>query len=136
MIDFGLIVDGRPVGLQPEVTQTAPVQTKVEVTASSVGSAGSAHLLKEAAQWRWEDLRDYVLTEAERRFGPQRREPAKEASILKSFMNRYGTDAVTIAQAAFEIYDGVWASAPITVTRFCKASDQFFADVILSRVKG
>jgi len=163
MIDLGLIVDGTPVVFHdkaPEedrgaietgdplseivrdtpaidIIQSAPVTNTKDVTTTKVGTAESVYLLKPAERWTWEDLRDYVITEAERRFGPQIRNPAKESGIFKSFIGRHGTvNAVLVAQAAFEVYNGVWASAPITVTRFCKGSDEYFAQVILSRVKG
>ena len=134
MIDFGQINKPKT---QVEVTQSAPTALVQEVTTTKVGTAESVYLLKQADQWGWEDLRDYVITEAENRFGAQIRNPAKEAAIFKSFIGRYGVkDAVLVAQASFEIYQGTWHSAPVTVNRFCKASDAYFADVILARVKG
>lgn len=157
MLDFGMLDEGPtpipaalPVAealpeppaagevmLDFDFTVEAPVQPSQRVTVAPVGSVSSAHVLKtESSEWTWEDLRNYVISEAERRFGPQLRDPAKESGIFKSFIKRYGADAVVIAQAAFLIYNGMWNSAPITPTRFCKASDEYFADVILARVKG
>lgn len=135
MIDFAELRQAKV--RQQEIVQQVPVQVRQEVTTSRVGTAESAYLLKPAAQWTWEDLRDYVITEAEKRGGPQIRNAAKEAGILKAFINRHGiADAVLVAQAAFEIYEGVWRSTPVTVTRFTKNNDSYFAEVILGRVKG
>lgn len=118
------------------INQQAPASHQRLVTAPT-GATGSQYLLKPPLEWGWEDLRDYVVTEATNRFGEQLRDPVKEASIFKSFISRYGVQrAVLVAMAAFEIHGGTWASAPITVTRFCKRSDPFFADVILSQVEG
>lgn len=139
MIDFGLIVHGKPVEVtpQPPIVQQAPVAIVQTVTATQVGTAESAYLLKPVDAWTWQDLRDYVITEAEKRSGAQLRNPAKEAGIFKGFIARYGIqDAVMVAVAAFEIYEGVWRSAPIGVSRFTTGNDPYFSDVILQRTKG
>lgn len=134
MIDFGQLYKPRT---EEEVLSEAPAVVTQEVTTSRTGTAESSFLLKPAAQWTWSDLRDYVITEAEKRFGPQVRDPKKEAGIFKGFIGRYGIqDAVMIAMTAFEVYQGTWRSAPIGVTRFTKGNDPFFADVILGRLKG
>lgn len=133
MIDFGALTYEET----KAVVQQAPAAIKQEVKTTPVGSTAAIYLAKVAAQWTWNDLRDYVITEVEKRFGPQVRDPRKEASIFKSFISRHGIeDAVLVAQAAFKVYDGRWANAPITVNRFCKESDAFFAERILGRVKG
>lgn len=134
MIDFGQIYKPRT---EEEVLSKAPAQVVQEVTTTRTGTTESAYLLKPAAQWTWQDLRDYVVTEAEKRFGPQVRDPKKETGIFKGFMQRHGAeDAVLVAMAAFEVYEGTWRSAPVTVNRFCRNSDPFFSEVILARVKG
>lgn len=140
MIDFGLMLD-EPAVQAPakpvEVVQEAPAQVVQEVTTTKVGTAEASYLLKPSAQWTWQDLRDYVITEAEGYWGPQIRNPAKESGIFKGFIARHGIEnAVLVAMAAFEIYNGVWRKAPITATRFTKGNDEYFADVILTRVKG
>jgi hypothetical protein len=138
MIDFGMLVDGRPAPA-PTATpvQEAPAQIAQQVTATKLGTAEAAYLLKPRNQWTWQDLRDYVITEQERRFGVQPRDPRKERGIFTGFISRHGVEnAVLVAQAAFEVYEGMWASAPVTVTRFCKNSDPFFADVIITRLQG
>jgi len=118
-----------------QVTQGSPFQ--ITATVTTAPAAGSSYLLREPEEWTWEDLRSYVMSEAERRFGTQFRDSVKEAATFKGHISRYGILAsVIIAQAAFEVYDGVWANAPVTYTRFCKGSDAFFSDVILERVMG
>lgn len=139
MIDFGLIVNGKPVEAnpQPSIVQQAPVEVEQTVTTTQVGTAEAVYLLKPCGEWDWSDLRDYVIAEAEKVSGPQIRNPAKECGIFKSFITRYGIhDAVVIAMAAFQIYNGVWRSAPIGVNRFTKGNDPYFSDVILATMKG
>lgn len=82
--------------------------------------------------WSWSDLRDYVVREIQSRFGPFPRNPKTEASIFKSFLGRHEGHAPAIARFAFESHDGYWCGAPISVNRFCKASDAYFAAVILA----
>ena len=119
-------------------TATTTLSTTVveeRVTVTPVASVTRSWLLKEPAEWGWRELRDYVVHEIESRFGPFPRDAVREASIFKSFVSRYGTASAFIAQAAFEIYQGWWANAPISTNRFCKASDKFFGDVILGRLR-
>ena len=104
------------------------------VTVTPISS--SRHLLREEAQWSWEELRDYVFTEITKRHGRQPRNAKTEASIFKSFLNRWPEgQAVRIAKAAFEIHDGMWGNAPISVNRFCVKSDPFFATPILAALE-
>ena len=120
-----------------EIVQEAPVVFHQEISATPTGTSEAAHLLKPAAEWTWSELRDYVITEIERRFGKMTRNPAKEAGIIKSFIGRYGVeDAVLIAMAAYEVYEGVWRSAPVRFERFTKGNDQYFSNIILARLKG
>lgn len=130
MIDYGMQAPPQA----PE--QTAPVPSVTEsVTTRTTGTVASSYLLKPSREWTWQDLRDYIITEHEQRFGPQARNPAKESGILKSFIVRHGIDnAVLVAMAAFEVYGGTWKQTPVKITRFTKNSDPFFADVILSRI--
>lgn len=109
--------------------------TSYQSVTTSASSVQQAYLLKPAKSWDWSDLRDYIITESEKRFGAQRRNPPKEASIVKAFMQRHGNaDAVLVAIAAFELYEGLWMKAPIRIERFSKGCDPTFADKILSRV--
>lgn len=118
-----------------QAAKTAPktvtvVQERVHVTAV----AGAAYLAKDDSQWTWEDLRDYVMAQIESFHGPQVRNAMKESSIFRSFLSRHGEQAVAIARAAFEVHRGMWQRAPISVNRFCKASDSYFSDVIKDRL--
>jgi hypothetical protein len=85
-------------------------------------------------QWGWEELRDYVVGQVESRFGPFPRDFPKEVSIMKSFTERFGPDAPRIARAAYEVYKGMWGGAPIRISRFSRASDEWFARVILAEL--
>lgn len=121
------VIEEPTVVVSPVVVQTITTTTLPE---TSVGYLG-----KTDDQWGWEDLRDYVVREIEARHGVQPRDFRKESGIFKSFMTRYGADAVPIARLAFSpVFDGWWKSAPISVTRFCKGSDPYFADVLRARL--
>jgi hypothetical protein len=133
MIDFGELSAQRA----QQKRQQAPAVVTQQVAVSTTTSAEASYLLKQADQWTWEDLRNYIVTEYQKRFGAMIRNPAKEAGILKAFIGRHGiADAVLTAKAAFEIYEGTWRSAPIGIERFTKNNDPYFAEVILARVKG
>jgi hypothetical protein len=112
----------------PQIVPT--IVERVHVTPVS----GASYLLKDDSQWTWEDLRDYVMGQMEQYHGPQIRNALKEASIFKGFMSRHGEKAVAIARFAFENQRGMWQRAPISVNRFCKASDAYFSDLIAERL--
>lgn len=114
-------------------TSTTVVVTE-EVTLTPRRSEARAFIAKEEATWEWSDLRDYVVTEIEKRFGAFPRDMRKESGIFKSFLTRYADQAPAIARFAFEVEDGFWGGAPISVNRFCKNSDPFFADKIKVRL--
>lgn len=122
-----------------DVEECVPTRKVVEDTARPVEQAraipvrGASYVARKDGSWGWSDLRDYIFTEIEARHGIQVRDPKKEASIIKSFMSRWGTDAVRIARTAFDVHDGMWGGAPISINRFCRASDQWFAAVIVEK---
>jgi hypothetical protein len=121
VMDFDLFETSTPV---PSAPATAPQASNV---------AGFS--MKQAEEWDWEDLRNYVVHEIERYHGPQPRDAMKEKAIFGSFIKRHGSSAsAAIAQFAFGFCEGMWSNAPITVNRFCKASDPFFADPIKQRL--
>lgn len=134
LLDFDLIDFDEEPATAPNtvVQQVVPVvETKVTTVSEAV-----SYKLKGDDTWGWQDLRDYVIHEIERFHGPQPRDLRKESGIFKSFMTRYpdGT-SVAIARAAFgAVHQGMWRNAPISVNRFCKASDVYFGDVIKSRL--
>lgn len=123
VMDFDLFETSVPMA----VAEPAPV--------ARVGQDAVAHTMKPDAEWEWRDLRDYVMREMESVHGPQVRDSLKEKSIFSSFIKRHGAvDAVAVARYAFGFSKGMWANAPISVNRFCKASDPFFADPIKQRL--
>ncbi len=108
----------------------APTTATVVVPAATAVASTSRRHLASSGEWGWEELRDYVVTEIESRFGAFPRDPLKEKGIFSGFVNRWGADAERIARAAFEVHGGMWRSAPISVYRFAVRSDPFFAQVI------
>ena len=110
------------------VTQTVAVEESVTVTRRS---EARSHMLKDSEHWGWEEVRDYVVTQIEDRFGVFPRDQRKEAAIFKSFVDRHGAAAPIIAQYAFDICEGWWKGAPVSVNRFCKGSDPYFAVPII-----
>jgi hypothetical protein len=90
--------------------------------------------LVSSGEWGWEELRDYVVNRIEKRWGPQRRDPLKEASIFRSFVKRWGRMSEPISRYAFEIADGFWMGDPITINRWAKGSDPYFAAVIVKKL--
>lgn len=121
--------------LSTQTPERVSETTSFQSVTTSASSVDQTYLLKPAKDWDWRDLRDYIVAEGEKRFGTQRRNPAKESGIAKAFLDRHGNaNAVLVAIAAFEIYGGLWMKAPIRIERFSKNCDPTFADVILSRV--
>lgn len=117
-----------------EVVTEAPVVVE-KVTVTRVRDTSAGYLTKPDAGWAWDDLRDYVVHEIEARHGAQARDFRKESGIFKGFLSRYGDQAVPIARLAFSpVFDGMWRSAPIAVTRFTKGSDPYFGDILLQRL--
>jgi hypothetical protein len=112
------------------VSQSVTITEKVEVTPAYPLS----YKLKADHEWGWEELRDYVVDMVEQRFGLFPRDLPKEVSIMKSFTERFGRDAPRIARAAYEVYQGYWGGAPIRLSRFARASDEWFARVILAQL--
>ena len=104
------------------------------VSVSALPSASRAFLAKDTTDWSWADLRDYVVHEIEARFGCFPRDAKKEYGIFNRFAKEHGQAAGAIARYAFEQCDGFWANAPISVQRFCKGSDVYFALPILDRL--
>lgn len=120
---------------QPGVTQiTTAVEVEESVKIKHKPSVSREYLGK--AVWGWRDLRDYVVYEIQERHGAFPRDQRKEYGIFTSFVNRWGAeDAQAIARYAFEMLDGRWAGAPISIYRFCKGSDDFFARPILDYIE-
>lgn len=123
---------------EPVMTTTAPSRTATIITDQvrvvTRPSESRAFVAKEQTAWDWSDLRDYVVTQIEKRFGAFPRDFRKESGIFKAFLARHGEAAPAIARYAFEVEDGFWAGAPISITRFCKNSDAFFSEPIAARL--
>lgn len=118
---------------KPVSANTAVVVTS-EVAVVARPSESKSFVARDCDQWSWSDLRDYVVTQIEQRHGTFPRDFKKEAAIFKSFLARHGDKAGAIAKFAFEVEGGYWAGAPISINRFCKNSDVFYADVITARL--
>lgn len=110
------------------VSQSVTITERVEIR--PVG-----YQFKPDDQWGWQELRDYVVAQVEQRFGPFPRDLPKEVSIMKSFTERFGSNAPRIARAAYEVHKGMWGGAPIRLTRFTRASDAWFAVKILEDLR-
>lgn len=119
---------------KPASTTVAAPAVVETVTVTPLPSQSRSHLLKARAQWGWQEVRDYVVTEIEARFGAFPRDAKKEYGIFSRFAKQYGERAGDIAAYAFETCDGWWLNAPVSVTRFCKGSDPYFGDRILQRL--
>lgn len=131
MLNFPSILDA-PVSTTSTVT--APViQERVSVRRPETRTTDVG---KGAASWTWEDLRNYVVRSIERIHGPFPRDAIKEKAIFSSFVTRWGAQAGPIAKFAFEECEGRWRGAPVSVTRFCKGSDHYFAAPIAERLAG
>lgn len=114
-------------------TEAIPSHEAEEIlqrSSRSTGIQGQTHLLSAGPAWTWEQLRDYVVQQIEQRWGARPRDPLKEAGIFKSFISRWGDQSQAIARAAFEVYGGSWNGAPVSVERFSKGSDRYFAELI------
>lgn len=96
-------------------------------------SESKTHLLSTDG-WTWQQLRDYVVDAITSRTGAFPRNPMKEASIFKAFVNRWGDKSETIARQAVEVHQCWWRSAPLSVERFCVGSDPYFAEVLAASV--
>lgn len=116
------------------VSKTATPQVRETLTVIPA-SDSAGYKARPVEQWNWTDLRDYIVVEIEKRHGPQVRDPKKEAGVVKGFISRWGIQqAHAIARAAFEVHDGWWRNAPISINRFTRGSDPYFASVIAERL--
>lgn len=130
--DQDLMIDFEAPSAPAAVVKTeVAVKSTVAVTARP---ADRAYLAAPDAQWDWKQLRDYVVNEIETRTGPFPRNTDSEIGIFQGFIKRWGDQAAPIARAAFEVHAGVWRGAPISVTRFCRGSDPYFAEVIAANL--
>lgn len=121
--------------IKPMATSTmkeaAPTVTET-VTVEVVPSRSDLTMAE--TEWGWSELRDYVVSQIIERFGPFPRDARKEYGIFSRFLNQHGVEGIRVAKAAFEVYDGWWNGAPISVNRFTKGSDPYFVGPILERL--
>lgn len=117
----------------PQVTQTVAVAV----------SERRDYVATDSTSWSWSQLRDYVIAQIEtRRGGPIPRDAVKEAAIFRRFISPpkpdgsggWGKLAGPIAEHAFTVCDGWWMNAPISVNRFTKGNDSYFAQPIADRL--
>lgn len=127
MIDYDLL---EATTTRVHVVDTVPTVTEQVVVRPLTREHRSTDLMVAPEQWEWEQVRDYVVRQIEQYHGPFPRNFKTEHSIFKSFCSRWGQQAGPIAVRAFEEYHGLWRGAPITVNRFCKGSDAYFAAVL------
>lgn len=127
-------------GVRRVVSQQRPVRVRETVTVTPVRrSAAPQHTAykgKPPTSWDWRDLQAYVVEKITEIHGAQPRDTNKELGIFTSFAGRHGADAGPIAVFAFETQTqpGYWMGAPISVSRFCKGSDKYFAERIKQRL--
>lgn len=115
-------------------TQTAPTVIQ-RVTVEPV--AARSDLLVEAERWGWAELRDYVVAQIQTRFGAFPRDARKEYGIFNRYFTAYGMDGIRVSEFAFgPVCEGWWGGAPISINRYCKASDAYFTEPILVRLNG
>ena len=112
---------------------TDVVVARVETESFVVASNSKSHLVS-SGNWTWQQLRDYVVEAIVARIGAFPRNPVTEASIFKAFLERWGDKSEAIARYAVEIEQCWWRSAPLSVQRFCRGSDPYFASVIAAQV--
>lgn len=129
-------VSVRPIEHAPEPSVQPPAQPNYyqESAAAAPASTQTSYVARDTDQWTWQDVRDYVVREIEQRFGTFPRDLVKESGIFKSFASRWGSKAGLIAKCAFEVHDGMWRGAPISVTRFTKGSDPYFSEKLAERL--
>lgn len=114
-------------------TVTAPVVVQ-RVTLQQTPSRSD--LLLDTQQWTWAELRDYVVAQIIERFGPFPRDARKEYGIFSRYFTEYGQSGIAVAQYVFgPVCEGWWGNAPVSVNRFCRASDAYFSIPIIERLK-
>lgn len=83
----------------------------------------------------WKELRDYVVGRIEEIHGPFPRDTKKETTIFMAFMARWVDQAMAIAEYAFEHEGGFWKGSPVSINRFHRTSDSYFAEPIAHLIK-
>lgn len=133
-LDFDEIPGATAPARPQATTRTSPRIVEQVTITPKASRTEQAYLARDAADWSWSDLRDYVVTKIQEIHGPQPRDHHKEMGIFKGFLSRWGALAPAIARHAYEVEGGWWRSSPIYVTRFCKGSDDYFSRVIAEKI--
>jgi hypothetical protein len=78
-----------------------------------------------------ESLREHILLRIAETCGAQL--PCyRSGEILDGFISRFTADEVmAICGQAFDVHNGMWRGAPVTVLRFQAGHDEFFARPLL-----
>jgi hypothetical protein len=116
------------------VSQTVPAVQETVTVVRPTRETRTSDVGVDPSSWSWEQVRDYTVRQIESFHGEFPKQPERINSIFKSFCSRHGADAGPIAVAAFALYQGRWKGSPISVTRFCKGSDDYFALPIKERL--
>lgn len=81
-------------------------------------------------------LDEHILGLIARYSGPQLPN-YQTGEILGGFIQRHGPDNVmAICHQAFEVHQGMWRGAPVTIQRFQRHHDDFFAIPLLEEALG
>jgi hypothetical protein len=118
------------------VTRVVKVSEVSETVRQMRPNDSRTHLLTKAECWTWMELRDYVTTEIEARFGTQTQMGFYQAmGAFKGFIERWGGEqSAAISRYVFEVCDGMWLGKPVAPSRWCKNNDPFFAIPIAERL--
>jgi hypothetical protein len=81
-----------------------------------------------------ESLGEYIATETARLLGPQLPN-YRAGEIIAGFCERFGADAMAICRQVFDVHNGMWRGAPVTILRFQEHHDEYFAYPLLQEVR-
>lgn len=114
------------------VSQMVTVRETIRVRRES---ADRSYLLVAPEKWSARELRSYVVGEIALRFGYEPIPAFKEHAIFASFIERWGGEmAAAMARYVFEVCDGKWLGKPVTIYRWCKNADPYFAIPLAERL--
>ena len=117
----------------------ASATTTVRKAAPKPAIARATDLMTEPEDWTADDLQAYVVRKIEELHGPQpdHSHAPRLKSIFGRFHREFGRDAGPIAVWVFETQAdaGRWKGAPVKVSRFSKANDEWMARPVLDRIR-
>lgn len=108
------------------------VTGEVRVTPTSPASSAvpHVHVPSTTGAHAWEAVRDYVIEQSTALHGEFPRNIRQENTIFMGFADRWGDDAIKIAEYVFERLGGEWMGAPVRPHRFARNFDAIFANKI------